>query len=65
MLSKVNEPTEQTGFAQFPLAYTAAASAVGFVTAEGVEEYVFACTFDCPDVLQMTFEFCLSSRRRQ
>jgi len=54
----VNEPTEQTGFLQFPLAYTPAESAVGFVTAEGVDEYAFEYTFDCPGVLQMTFELC-------
>ncbi len=56
-LSKVNEPTEQTGFFQLPLAQTAAASVVGFVRAEGVDEYGFAYTLDWLDVLYMTFEF--------
>jgi len=40
--SNVNVPTEHTGLFQLPLAYTAAALAVGFVIADGVEEYGFA-----------------------
>jgi hypothetical protein len=32
--------------------------AVGFVTADGVDEYEFEDTFDCPGVLQMTFALC-------